>query len=71
VHFAQDIPTSEITAYVDSQEPYDKAGSYGIQTKGGAYVRSIDGCYHNVMGFPLHRFCALLRQILPAMMNNK
>lgn len=37
-------------------EPMDKAGAYGIQGLGGAFVDSVDGDYQNVVGFPLARF---------------
>ncbi len=43
----------EITAYVDSGEPFDKAGAYGIQEKGALFVKSISGCYFNVVGLPV------------------
>jgi septum formation protein len=42
-------------AYVESREGFDKAGGYGIQGLGGQMVEKIDGCYFNVMGFPLSR----------------
>lgn len=42
-----------IAAYIDSGEPWDKAGGYGIQGLGGALVRRIDGSYSNVVGLPL------------------
>lgn len=36
----------------------DKAGGYGIQeVHGGSFVKEIHGCYYNIVGFPLHRFC--------------
>jgi len=40
--------------YVQTGEPFDKAGGYGVQTKGGNFVESIHGCYYNVMGLPMH-----------------
>ncbi|HFO2532970.1 TPA: nucleoside triphosphate pyrophosphatase [Yersinia enterocolitica] len=43
----------EISKYIASGEPMDKAGAYGIQGKGGCFVRSITGSYHAVVGLPL------------------
>ena len=42
----------------------DKAGGYGIQSRGGSLVRSITGDYFNVMGFPVHKFCVELTKLL-------
>ncbi len=52
----------EIKDYVDSGSPFDKAGAYGIQDK-AFLVESIDGCYFNVIGFPVVRFYEALKQI--------
>jgi septum formation protein len=54
------INQAEIEAYVATGEPMDKAGGYGIQGMGGAFVTSIVGDYQNVVGFPAARFCAEL-----------
>ena len=40
-------------AYLATDEPWDKAGGYGIQGLGGAFVRSLEGSYSNVVGLPL------------------
>ena len=45
----------EIEAYIDTREPYDKAGAYGIQGSFGIYIRGIRGCYYNVVGLPISR----------------
>lgn len=50
----------EISDYVDSEEPYDKAGGYGIQGRGGNFVVAINGSYDNVVGLPTHQVAALL-----------
>ncbi|MBN2470125.1 MAG: septum formation inhibitor Maf [Anaerolineae bacterium] len=51
---------AEIEAYVATGEPMDKAGAYAIQGRGGALVARIEGCYNNVVGFPLCEVVALL-----------
>jgi len=51
----------EITSYVASGEPLDKAGAYGIQECGALLVDKIDGCYCNVVGLPLSLLAEMLR----------
>lgn len=44
----------EMDAYIESGEPFDKAGAYAIQGRAGMYISSIEGSYSNVVGLPLH-----------------
>lgn len=46
----------DISYYIDTYKPYDKAGSYGIQDWFSVCVQRIDGCFYNVMGLPLSKF---------------
>jgi nucleoside triphosphate pyrophosphatase len=62
VHFAP-IPAEEITRYVASGEPFDKAGAYGIQGRAGRFVPRIEGCYFNIVGLPLARLCQELKEL--------
>lgn len=54
VRFSE-LNTRQIRNYINSGEPMDKAGAYGIQGLGGAFVEGINGCYYNVMGLPLNK----------------
>jgi len=56
----RDLSEEEILAYISTSEPFDKAGAYGIQGQGALLVDKIDGCFYNVMGFPLSRFYCML-----------
>jgi septum formation protein len=60
------LPLDEgaIARYVDTGEPMDKAGAYGIQGYGALMVRGVIGCYFNVMGLPLALLGRALREIL-------
>jgi septum formation protein len=56
------LSDEDISYYISTGEPFDKAGSYGIQGIGGRYVERIEGCYFNVMGLPLSRLWRALRE---------
>lgn len=57
------LDTYEIEEYVKSGSPMDKAGAYGIQDDYGAvFIERIDGCFYNVVGFPLSRFYTTLKK---------
>ncbi len=59
VHLTED----EIQEYTRSGEPRDKAGAYAIQGRASRYVRSIMGCYHNVVGLPVSLVYSHLKSI--------
>ena len=50
-----ELAEEEILAYVNTNEPYDKAGAYGIQGMFGKHIQGIRGDYNNVVGLPVHR----------------
>lgn len=60
VHF-RSIAPQEISAYVKTGEPMDKAGAYGAQGKGAVFVRGIEGDFFNVMGLPLCLLDSMLK----------
>ncbi|HSQ42757.1 MAG TPA: Maf family protein [Fibrobacteraceae bacterium] len=47
------FPKSEMDDYIAGNEPFDKAGAYGIQGQGARFVKSINGCFYNVVGLPV------------------
>ncbi|MCJ7839898.1 Maf family protein [Lederbergia sp. NSJ-179] len=54
------LTNEEINKYLDSGEPFDKAGAYGIQGSGALFVKSIHGDYFSVVGLPISRLFRLL-----------
>ncbi len=52
----QELTDKQIQFYIDNYNPFDKAGSYGIQDWFAVCVKKIDGCFYNVMGMPLSKF---------------
>ena len=63
VEFRQ-LTKDEIVDYVNGGSPMDKAGAYGIQDDFGAvFVKSINGCYYNVVGLPLTKLYNTLRKV--------
>ncbi len=57
------LTDAEICAYVESGEPMDKAGAYGIQGRGALFVEKICGDYLNVVGLPLAKTAKILKEI--------
>ncbi|WP_246940850.1 Maf family protein [Bacillus pinisoli] len=57
------ISEDEISQYIESREPFDKAGSYGIQGLGSLFVKEIKGDYFSVVGLPISRLKRELAKI--------
>jgi nucleoside triphosphate pyrophosphatase len=62
VHF-RPITEEEVSSYLATEEPYDKAGAYAIQGHAGRYIPRIEGCYFNVVGLPLSRVLTELKTL--------
>ena len=58
------LSEEEIAEYVESGEPMDKAGAYGIQGRGCALVRGIEGDYFNVVGLPAARVMREIKRLI-------
>jgi septum formation protein len=62
VHFGP-LSSEDLTRYLATEEPFDKAGAYAIQGRAGRYIPRIEGCYYNVVGLPLARLCHSLSEL--------
>ncbi|EUD68822.1 septum formation protein [Plasmodium inui San Antonio 1] len=62
VHF-DNLHERDILEYLNSSEPYDKAGAYSIQEVGCQFIKKINGCYYNVMGLPINKLSRTLTQL--------
>ncbi len=61
--FFRNCSEQELKNYVNSRDPIDKAGAYGIQTGGARLIKAISGCYYNVVGLPVARTLTMLRDL--------
>jgi septum formation protein len=61
--FFRAIDHNEIINYISSEEFVDKAGAYAIQGIGSLFVSGIEGCYFNVVGFPIFRFSNIMKRL--------
>lgn len=57
-----DLCDDEIERYLDTDEPYDKAGSYAIQGKASVFIEGFEGCYFNVVGLPVRKLYEMARK---------
>ncbi len=58
----RELSASEIDEYILSGEPFDKAGAYGIQGRGGGFISLVEGSRDNVMGLPVREVIAALER---------
>ncbi len=56
-----ELSNQEIDDYISTREPMDKAGAYGIQGLGCAFIKKVDGCYNNVVGLPAYMLARMLK----------
>ena len=63
VHFTA-MSRDDIRSYIESGDPMDKAGAYGIQGGASPFIDRIEGCYYNVVGLPLARLRKLLAETM-------
>jgi len=57
------LSEAEMAAYADTDDPYDKAGGYGVQSGAAKFCEKLDGCYFNVMGLPVSALYVKLRDL--------
>ena len=61
--FFRELTDDEINAYIDTGEPFDKAGAYGVQEKGALLVEKVHGDFYTVVGLPIMRVGYVLGQM--------
>lgn len=66
----RELSDSEIRRYIATNEPMDKAGSYGIQGGASLFVEKISGDYFNVVGLPVCRLGLVLQQLAPTLLED-
>jgi len=57
------MTADEIKKYIQTGEPLDKAGAFGIQERGVKFVEKINGCYSNVVGLPIYKLYINLQKL--------
>ena len=62
--YVKPMTKEEIMTYIQTDEPYDKAGGYGIQGLFAQYIDRIEGDYYNVMGLPIHILKPMIEALL-------
>ena len=62
--FMRKITPEEMEWYVNTKEPYDKAGGYAIQGKAGIFVEKVEGDFFNAVGLPIYSIIKILKLFL-------
>ncbi len=57
------LSEKEIKSYIETGEPFDKAGAYGIQGAASLFVEELKGCYYSVVGLPVNKLYFMLREM--------
>ena len=70
VEFAM-LTEDDCKEYCKTKEPFDKAGGYGIQGYGSAFIKKINGSYSNIVGLPLHEVVELFKELEISYWNKK
>jgi septum formation protein len=58
------LTDEEIEKYINTDEPYDKAGAYGIQGSAALFINKINGDYYSIMGFPISKIYLHLKEFV-------
>ncbi len=69
--YFDNIPKKDIINYINTDEPYDKAGSYAIQGDISRFIKKISGNYHNIVGFPVQPIVKFLKILRNSTDNSK
>lgn len=62
--YVKEMSDAEIRSYIESGEPMDKAGAYGIQGRFAAFVEKINGDYNNIVGLPVSKVYDRLKELM-------
>ena len=58
------LSKERIKEYIETGEPFDKAGGYGAQGIGSLIIDRVEGCFYNVVGFPLSKFYIMFEKVM-------
>ncbi|MBN2185322.1 MAG: septum formation protein Maf [Candidatus Krumholzibacteriota bacterium] len=61
--FFRELSRGEILSYIDSGEPFGKAGGYAIQGHASVFIEKVEGCFYNVVGLPVQRLFSIFRKL--------